>query len=314
MKTITLYTLVIVFFLTACQSSIIEPEEVLPVKKEILTSPTTWQEQIEFAQQYKTKTKSNMNDLSFIGYRSLGEIKTEEQISAFWNKLFADDTNVVTYVDEYMNKFEILPISRLKLNKSESYIQNIKKHLKSQLDTIVKVGTKLIEFEWNYKGKQIFSIGIIHNDKIIYDHIGSMIIIPETRPQAPQIISIPPKIKTRSEEAALTERYFSISNDGGTNIFGGEVWSYNIYCSSIFDWNGVFHDCAMYAKHYANFGWSCDAKIQTVDGKIGETKFHQFAWGHAHAYLFSASVSIAGVDVHYSPSENGGSGVLTHRK
>lgn len=260
-------------------------------------------------------TRSSTNEIYFVGHTYNGKINTEAQISGLLEQLFADDADVVMYLDSV--DFEIVPLKIIKQKAQSMGIDDPSETLKLQLDSAIKVGMDIIGLEWRYKGKTYYSTAIASNDQggILYDHIGHMIIVPDIHKSlARQIGSGVKAIKTRTEGDGVTERSFVLQNDGGYNFLCNLVWEYTISCSSFFDRDGILRNRSMVAPHSAVFGWSCDAQVKTINGDIGSSKYHEFAWGHAHAYLLSVSLEWGGAGFSISGGGTGSTGSLVHTR
>lgn len=317
MKKVNLFLLSIVgLFLISCNADVFGDSESLFPDEETLPCLTTWQEQLEYAKKNNNVTaRSNANGIYFVGHIYNGKINTQKQLSELLEQLFADDANVVMYIDSL--NFEIVPLKKIRQKAQSMGVSDPSEALKLQLDSKIKIGMDIIELEWRYKGKTYYSKAIASNEQggILYDHIGHMIIVSDShKSQATEIKSDVKAIKTRSEGSGITERSFVLQNDGGYNYWGNLIWEYTISCSSFFDKDGILCNRSMMASYDSAFGWSCDAKVQTINGGIGLSKYHEFAWGHAHASSISASVEWNGVGFTISSGSTGATGSVVHRR
>ena len=316
MKKVELLLLFIVnLFLVSCNADVFLDSESLH-SNENASFPTTWQEQLRCAKNYNSSTaRSAINGLALVRHSYNGKINTENQRSELLEQLFVDNADIVMYSDSL--NFEIVSLKIIRQKAQSMGVDDPSKTLKLQLDSIIKVGMDILELEWCYKGKTYYSTAIASNEQggILYDHIGHMIIMSGNHEsRAREIKSDVKAIKTRSEGGGVTERSFVLQNDGGYNIWGNLVWEYTISCSSFFDGNGILCNRSMLALSDSAVGWSCDAKIETINGELGSSKFHEFAWGHAHAYVLSVSVEWNGVGFTISGGATGASGSIVHSR
>lgn len=309
--------LILILFLNllfmACESDILVDEIAETVKIEQETTPKTWQEQLDFAKKHSnTTTKSQINQISFVEYTNIYKIESKEQIETFWNNLFDDKSEIVIYPNQNTNYFEIISLGLAREKYQNLKIDQAIEFIKNQLDSIVDIGTELIDLEWKYNGRIIHSTAIIHRNKIVYDHIGSMIAIQETPQQKKPAVQT---IKTRTEGSTggAYTRSWKIS-DGKKNFVGEPLWEYDIQCYAFFGEDGKLTDFSAFANYKSGAGWSCDAKAQKSGGEIGKTDYCQFTWGYAYKFAFSASVSINGTSVTITPGATGASGTFALRK
>lgn len=284
--------------------------------EERVSFQTTWQNQLEYAKNNNNvTTRSGSNGIYFVGHTYNGKITTENQKSELLEQLFADDTDIVMYLDTL--NFEIVPMKMVRQKAKSMGVDDPNETLKFQLNSVIKVGMDIIELEWRYQGKTYYSTAIASNEQggILYDHIGHMIIVSDShKPQAKAIESGVKALKTRSEGGGIAERSFVLQDDGGYNVFGQLVWEYTISCSSFFDDNGILYNRSMAAPYHSVVGWSCVAKVQTVSGDIGKSNFHEFAWGHVHGSLVSVSLDWNGVGFKISGGGSGSTGSVVHRR
>lgn len=243
------FVFVLSLFFAACDSSILENEVASPIKVEKEITPKTWQEQVDFAKNHaNVMTKLNINQVKFVRHTYLGKINTEKQIANLWLDLFADEVEMVVYPHGNITDYEIVPLKEVREKYQTLEMDKYIEFLKGQLDPVVKIGTELIELEWEYKGKAVHSLGIISNGKIVYDHIGSMIVIQGDMSQDFDVYSSIKPIKTRTEEVGMYERSWEISNKGGSSYLGEYSWKYDIRCHAFFNSNGILVNFTTYAK------------------------------------------------------------------
>lgn len=189
--------------------------------KEKTSKQTTWQEQVEHAMN-NVSTRSTQNDISLIDYTYKGKIDSQKQISDLLAQLFSDDTYVVTYLDNI--NYDIVPLRTIKQQAQAKGINAPNEFLKNQLDSIIKIGMEIIDLEWSYKGKTIHSTAIASNEQggILYDHIGNMITIPNTKSSNNDELMLHAKLtKTRSENVnSFRDIVTDINDQGERNLWG----------------------------------------------------------------------------------------------
>lgn len=316
MKKIELLLLSIVsLFMVSCNADIFLDQE--PVNsKDVVSFTTTWQEQLEYAKNNNNvTTRSSSNEIYFVGHTYNGKINTKSQKSELLEQLFADDADIVMYLDSL--NFEIVSLKMVRQKAKSMGVNDPSETLRLQLDSAIKVGMDIIKLEWRYKGETYYSTAIASNEQggILYDHIGHMIIVPNNHKSQAKVIKSGVKtLKTRQEGGGITERSFVLQDDGGYNLFGDLVWEYTISCSSFFDGKGILYSRSMTAPHSSVIGWSCDAQVKTVSGDIGKSKFHEFAWGHVHGHFVSVSLEWNGIGFSISGGDSGSTGSIVHRR
>lgn len=304
------FIFVVSLFMAACESDMLEEQFV--VKKDQIFSSVKWQEQIEKAKSYKSLTTRTTSDgIQLVECSYLGKITNQEQIAELWENLFADDVNMIVYQDDKFAKYDIVPLKRLKEKMKDSEINTSIDFLKQQLDSVIQIGTELLDLKWLYKGNLLHSTAIVYNGKIVYDHIGCMIVLSNEESLMEEEIPMYP-VRTRSEVEDNKQRSFRTSNNGGMNIFGDYVWEYNIQCTSFFDSDGVLINYSMFADHDSAIGWSCDATIKTVAGQIRVSDYHTFSYGYAYAYGINVTVKIVDGEISLPFGAHGGGATLTH--
>lgn len=136
--------------------------------------PTTWQEQIKYAQNKNSlSTKSNNSDQLYLqGYTYKGKIDSQAKIAEVIDELFSDEAVTVGYTD--ISTFEIVTLKAIRQKAEALSIKDPLLPLRAQLDNLIQVGMELIEIEWLYKGSTFYSTAIVSNEHggFLYDHIG----------------------------------------------------------------------------------------------------------------------------------------------
>ena len=277
--------------------------------------PTSWQEQIKYAQNKNSlSTKSNNSDQLYLqGYNYKGTIDSQAKIAEVIDELFSDEAVTVEYTD--ISTFEIVTLKAIRQKAKELSIEDPLLSLRAQLDTLIQVGMELIEIEWLYKGTTFYSTAIVSNEHggFLYDHIGFRVLGTEREEAKAKEIELNiPSTKTSSEFEVATIRRF---NKPGSipNFYGMIVIRYHITCSSSFNAHGILCDRTLNATHYAAPGFSCAADIKTVSGEIGTSKFHEFAWGYAYGSGITVSLGWNGTGFSISPSAQGSTGAQVHK-
>ena len=251
----------------SCNTEILQDSEFLHVDgNEIESFQHTWQEQVEYAKS-KGVTRLSSDDIVLVKYIYKGKIENQKQISELLEQMLSDEAEVVTYLDSV--NYDIVPLKTLRENAKLRNIDDPSESLKMRLDSIIKFGMEVIDLEWSYKGRTVYSTAIASNKRggILYDHIGYMIVMPSN--QNIEIVSDVNLIKTRSESIEGDRTIFTDVSNYGANEYGKIFWQYRIYCSSTFDGNGILRNRNTNASSHAEKGWRCNAQIRTISGEIG---------------------------------------------
>lgn len=312
MRTKELILLIIsCFFLLSCNYEI-ESNDAYSSPEITATSPTIWQEQLEYAKNnHIVNTKSETDKVYLIDYKYKGVISSENEITSIIEQLFSKDTYIVQYLDN--KTFEITTLNSAIQKKGTSDCEKRFADLKHQLEVTIGIGMELIEAKWYYKGNTYSSLVIASNDHggVIYDHIGFMILDSTniTEIEKPQIDI--PITKTVSETGKPTKKVFSRSYSG-QNLMGVKVWEYSLYCCSEFA-NNKLKDRTLNSYRWSAFGWTCQAEITTINGEIDSSSFHEFAWGYVYGAAYSVSLKWNGLGFTISGSGTGQTGTEVHR-
>lgn len=276
------------------------------VKKE-----STWQEQVKCARK-ETLAKSS-NGITLIGFTYRGKIRNQEQILELHKLLFADTVDVVVNTG---GNYAVASVKSVR-----DMCRNINydpfKHLELQLDTMITLGVDVIDLEWSYKGRTVYSTAIASNEKggILYDHIGNKIVTSKRQPRKKKTVSNKDLLKTKSEEGDSNREVITeMSDNGGYNLWGKLVWEYYIFCRSVFDSEGILCDRFTHTRKHAEGGWSCDAKIQSIGGEVNVSKYHEFAWAYAYGENITVSISWDGSGFTNTSGGSASSGTLVHRR
>ena len=167
MKTIYyFFVLVLSLLFVSCGSDILVNEVVPPVKAEKKNALETWQQQAEFVKKYTNPMiEFGIHGVSLIGYTYLGKIDSQEQLNELWEYLFAEDTDVADNAGD--NTYEIVS---WKIKKEKVRLRGLPDPsvlIKQQLQSILKVGVEMVEMEWMYKGKRVYSKAVA----VSYTHL-----------------------------------------------------------------------------------------------------------------------------------------------
>lgn len=314
MRKISLFLLsIVVLFFVSCNADILQDLESSYVEENRIASlQSTWQEQVEYAKSQNVATRSAFDEVTLIKYTYKGKINTQKQISELLNCLFSDDADVVTYLDSV--NYDIVPLKTIREKAKQMNIDDPSESLRLQLDSVIELGMEVIDLEWSYKGRTVYSTAIASNERggIIYDHIGHMIATPSN-----QYVEIEPNVelmKTRSEGTDGDREIITDLSNYGTNKYNKVVWEYRVYCSSTFDGNGILQNRNLFATSDAKEGWACNAQIRTVSGELGVSNYHEFAWAHAHGENITISIGWNGTGFTISSGATGASYTLIHRR
>ncbi|WP_307757970.1 hypothetical protein [uncultured Mediterranea sp.] len=312
MKTIYyFFVLVLSLLFVSCGSDILVNEVVPPVKAEKKNALETWQQQAEFVKKYTNPMiEFGIHGVSLIGYTYLGKIDSQEQLNELWEYLFAEDTDVADNAGD--NTYEIVS---WKIKKEKVRLRGLPDPsvlIKQQLQSILKVGVEMVEMEWMYKGKRVYSKAVVSDEcgGIIFDPIGSFISItfPEKKEEMKSSMRT---IKTRRENEPIVREWI-LSNQSRTYVNGKPAWRYHLQSTSLFYKNGILKDFSIYQSHHAETGWSCDANIISTKGERGVSTYHEFSWGYAYGEGITVSVNLQGTIFSITPGAHGGSGTMAH--
>lgn len=309
MRKLTYLFLIAILLITGCTND--SDQE----RQKTIQEPV-WQSQLEQVnQRLERRSRADANDLRLVGYKYKGKLATEAQKSELLKELFADDTKIVLPLDNYGFYYEIIPFKEARRRLESVGVKNPGKYIELRLDTLVKVGqAEIIDLGWCYKNENFHSTAIASSKGLIFDHIGSAVVTSKYE-KVTSKNNIVKRLKSRSEsDDQTTERYFFLEDHGGLNVFGERAWEIEISCSSFFSSDGILCNKSLAATHHSVGLWNCDAKIETIHGIIGESDYHEFAWGHAHQLGLSVSVDFDGVKFNISSGGDGGTGSIVHTK
>ena len=105
--------------------------------EERVSFQTTWQNQLEYAKNNNNvTTRSGSNGIYFVGHTYNGKITTENQKSELLEQLFADDTDIVMYLDTL--NFEIVPMKMVRQKAKSMGVDDPNETLKFQLNSVIK--------------------------------------------------------------------------------------------------------------------------------------------------------------------------------
>ena len=311
-KVISVFLSIMALFFASCSTEILQDPEFLHVdRNEIDSFQHTWQEQVEYAKS-KGLTKTSSDDIVLIKYIYKGKIENQKQISELLEQMLSDEIEVVTYLDGI--NYDIVPLKVVRENAKLRNMDDPRESLKVRLDSIIKLGMEVIDLEWSYKGRSVYSTAIASNKQggILYDHIGYMIVTPSNRNV--ETISDVNLIKTRSESFGGDFTMTTDVSDSGSNKYGQILWRYSIYCSSTFDGNGILRNRNKHATSHAENGWRCDARIETISGEIGISDYHEFEYAYAYGTDQTISIGWNGTGFTISGGGTKATCSLVHRR
>lgn len=274
----------------------------------------TWQEQLEYAKNTNLGTKTAVDDLCLVNYTYKGMIENKGDIPVIVDDLFSENSAIIQYESSGFSDFNIVTIGTLFQMLEIPDDSDPFSDLRTRLKSIIEIGMELVELEWTFKGKTYYSTAIVSNKYggVLYDNIGTYAI----RSTCENISEEEPRlhsVKSRSESSEPAVRHFSMSNSG-TNYLGIEVYSYSITCTSYFNEQGILYDRVMNANHDSAWGWSCNSAINTINGDINVSTYHEFAWAYAYSASCTVSIGWHGNGFSISPGSTGASGTEIHRR
>lgn len=301
-----LCSLAVVLLFTACSTDNTS-------KSTEVTSSPKWEEQLQYG--LNLSKQRGDDQLRLLSYEYLGKVRSEEEMMALTDEIFADCSYTVIsnlFVDGHI-EYEFTTWAELR--KDYKYA-GLKVRDDIRNEDIVINQTDVIELTWSYKGNIYRSKAIAsHDNGIIYDNISTYANSSSTFPLEPAETaeSSVEYTDTRTVNAnPATVRFQKTFR--GTNEIGILQWSASFDCSSKFDENGIFLSASMSAIPLEQRGWVCDAKIRTLHGTPNVSDYHTFAWGYAYrddrgsAYLTESG---NGYDISYGAM--GETGTVTHR-
>ena len=162
-------------------------------------SPTTWQEQLEFAKnKIYEENEGDVHHLRLVNYIYKGVIRHQNEKDDIIDSLFScnapyvhnltpiimRDTTITS--DSYaihqksFPRFEIITVGKI-IELSGTMEVNPFKQIRQQLTQLIQVGFEYLELEWSYKGDKFNTICIVSNENggIVYEPIANNILIGE---------------------------------------------------------------------------------------------------------------------------------------
>ena len=158
-------------------------------------SPTTWQEQLEFAKnKIYEENEGDAYHLRLVNYIYKGVIRHQNEKDDIIDSLFScnapyvhnltpiimRDTTITS--DSYaihpksFPRFEIITVGKM-IELSGTMEVNPLKQIRQQITQLIQVGFEYLELEWSYKGDKFNTICIVSNENgsIVYEPIGNNI-------------------------------------------------------------------------------------------------------------------------------------------
>lgn len=317
------FNLLLVIFvstlLASCYQEDIVEQAVVP-SMDLSVQPKTWQEQLEYAKSKSSlnaSTRTEKNGIRCINYTYKGRIETEAEKHKTIEQLFSDNAATVQYISAL--NYEIVSVkTMIQESKALGITNDIFAKAKSLLEDSIQIGMELIEIEWLYKGEIFYSTAIATNERggILYDNIGYLMLEGiESEERTTDAVSInSPMIKTRGEYDVDEEKKCQFyKSDNGYNYYHVKVWSYDLWCTSDFNKNGILCSRRMNSSSDSALLWDCQVGLRTVSGEIDVDKFHEFAWAYAYGPSLTVSVSWNGVQFSASGGGSAATGTEVHR-
>lgn len=276
-----------------------------------------WQTNIEasLGRSLNPTKSAGTADIELVGYEYYGEVPQTSDYSRIINRMFSGDTYVVLQSNAGGNKL-IYDKIRNCSDYGDWAVERLE-FFKQEATKALAEGTGLVELEWRIDGKKEVTLAIVHDSKgVLYDNICSF--VADESKQCSEMIDGEEflalnSLQTRAEQIG-NRKVFHIT-DSSTTLFGAiEYWRYDIYCESKFNSSGILVDRQTKAEATSNYGWSCQANIQILEGVLQQSTFNEFAWGYGYG---QGDVTITWTGLGYSITIPGGghqaSGSMAHR-
>ncbi|MCR5713480.1 MAG: hypothetical protein K6F98_00935 [Bacteroidales bacterium] len=281
-----------------------------------------WLQNLEHAQSYGATKAGSDWPLYLQSYEEVGFLKTELEISSLIDEILSDDSPILWYPSA--NDFSYPRINTIREVIAETAQDEYKEDANSSslfsghrgvLEEEVKIGMTVLLLHWLYEGKPVNSIAIADESGILYDNIGFFCMIPDNKQTEEELrIVLHPIVKSSNHESNGNLIVRTNKFDQGENILGKYAWEYLIQCSSTFNSDGILIDRSLHATYDSNWGWQCQAAVQTISGTLYEDPFHEFAWAYTHKFGGSVSISWNGVGFSISGGGTGEQGTVIHRR
>lgn len=249
--------------------------------------PALWQTNIEasLGRSLNPTKSAGTADIELVGYEYYGEVPQTSDYSRIINRMFSGDTYVVLQSNAGGNKL-IYDKIRNCSDYGDWAVERLE-FFKQEATKALAEGTGLVELEWRIDGKKEVTLAIVHDSKgVLYDNICSFVAdeSADASEQNDDIDSIVVlnSLQTRSEASDKVRRF--IKSQSSMALWGGvEYWYYNIFCETIFNVDGSIRNTYLDTDVNYNYGWHCDAAIQTT-GMDGQ---HNFSWayGYGQGYI-----------------------------
>ena len=232
----------------------------------------------------QAKSKSNIfgrskgdKAITLLAYESRGMVNGDVAME----RILQDDAPVLEYMSD--RDYEVVSMEETKKNNPEKYAL-----LQGQLEqavTLMPDEVEMLELTWAYKGKEIVSLAFVGKDgDILYDNIGYNLRTSdeEIRWGDARESNLPNGYRAlRSGKA--NDKVFYIHGTGPKNLYGEELWRFNIRCTSAFDEKKTLQSFRYECNSSAAMGWACSANASSVNGnKMGEDTYAEFAWAYAY--------------------------------
>ena len=316
---ILISSLVGTFILFACDSDKAVGNVALQNPKEegrIINELKTWKEQLEYSKKkfgIERLKKRGVSDSEVLLYEYTygGIIETESKLHEIKDNLFAENALSVWHNEN--GELEILPIGEIKADCVKKGFQVFPDSAQKWFDNRIKLGMEYINVKWYYKGDIYESTAVAERKgSIVYDPIGYYLPGEIIFNDLPIVGTIVPRIMKKTEPLNPLEPKFE-KEGYAMNRAGMNICDFYFKCISSFHGNGVLKDIEMEAKCSPGILWDAEAGIETVSGKIDESKHHTFTWACAISTSVSFSFSFSGVGFTVVGGEMAEEGTETHR-
>lgn len=249
--------------------------------------PALWQTNIEasIGRSLNPTKSAGSADIELVGYEYYGEVPQTSDYSRIINRMFSSDTYVVLQSNAGGNKL-IYDKVRNCDNYGDWAVERLD-FFRQEATKALAEGTDLVELEWRIDGKKEVTLAIVHDSKgVLYDNICSFVAdesvdASKNNDEIDQIVALN-SLQMRSEASDKVRRF--IKSQSSTSLWGGmEYWYYYIICETRFNVDGSIRDTYLDTDVNYNYGWDCDAAIQTTEKGVQHT--FSWAYGYGQGYV-----------------------------
>ena len=341
---VNIVTICSMFFLLSCSESMYEIPDIQDSMDELKSSSVLQANEFKFINQkyqipegipiwkaqldkiIENNSLIKQSELEMIGYQYVRKIDSQDELENIRSEMidnntffpvYEDNSGKFTIVEQGMSKYDynllldmLIPDSEYA--KTSVPVKSDKSPLSDAVYFFEKNDLGMVDIEWKYKGEILNTTCLVSEKKgIVFDNFLYFIhFVSEKSKSAENVSTAIPRIKTKSESSGDIQYSFN-KHDEAYNWYGIRVWYYNIQCTVTGSLSGSqksITDKSMTASHDAAFGFSCDAKIQSISFETGVNGHLDFAWGYSYGAGVSVSVSWNGSGFSISGGGTGATG------